>query len=90
MRTVQFGDGYEQRQRLFLRPKKQKWEIKIVGEKALIEQIKAFLDSRGGVEAFYWQRRNGEKLLVKAAEYTETPKGGRVYLLETTFEEVWA
>lgn len=73
-----------------LRPKMQKWQVRLVGKKAVIEQVKAFLDARRGVEAFYWQPDGHPRLLVKAAEYRETPRGGKVYELSAEFEEVLA
>lgn len=90
VRTVKLGDGYEQRQPLSLRPKMQKWQVRLVGKKAVIEQVKAFLDARRGVEAFYWQPDGHPRLLVKAAEYRETARGGKVYELSAEFEEVLA
>ena len=79
VRTVKLGDGYEQ-----------KWQVRLVGRKAVIEQVKAFLDARRGVEAFYWQPDGHQRLLVKAVEYRETPRGGKAYELSAEFEEVLA
>ncbi len=91
VRSVQFGDGYEQRQPKFLRPKMQSWEVKLVGFKPMIEEVKAFLDARRGVESFYWTPPGRLRLLVVAPdEYTETPEGGKVYSLTCTFKEVMA
>lgn len=90
VRSVQFGDGYEQRQLKSLRPKLRSWDIKVVGQKALIGEIKAFFDARGGVEPFNWWPPEGGAALVKVSEYTETSKGGKVYELGCTFEEVLA
>ena len=91
VRTVKFGDGYEQRQPKSLRPKMQEWDVHFSGKKALIEEIKAFLDARRGVESFYWQPPGRPRLLVKTAdEYRETHQGGTVYRLEVKFEEVFA
>ena len=90
VRAVKLGDCYEQRQQKFLRPKLQTWDVKIVGFRVLIDEIKAFFDARRGVESFYWQPIGREKLLVKVSEYTETPKGGQVYELSCKFEEVMA
>lgn len=43
VRSVRFGDGYEQRQPKSLKPKLRSWEIKIVGQKALMGKSKPFL-----------------------------------------------
>lgn len=91
VRTVQFGGGYEQRQPKLLRAKLQSWDVKIVGLKSEINEIKAFLDARRGVESFYWQPAGRERLLVAVADkYTETPLGGKVYALSFKFKEVLA
>ncbi len=90
VRTVQFGDGYEQRQQKFLRPKRQTWDVQKTGKKALIEEIKAFFDARKGVQSFYWTPPNRKPLLVKVAEYRERPLGGDAYQLSWKFEEVYA
>lgn len=90
VRAVKFGDGYEQRQKLTLKPKMQTWQIRLAGKKPLIGEIKGFFDSCGGVEPFYWTPPGRERLLVKVVEYTETPKGGKVYELSAEFEEVMA
>ncbi|MCQ9325517.1 phage tail protein [Neisseria dentiae] len=91
VRTVKFGDGYEQRQATGLRPKMQMWDVQLSGRKELLEEIKAFLDARRGVESFYWQPPGRPRLLVKTAdEYRETHKGGKVYQLAVKFEEVLA
>ena len=90
VRSVQFGDGYEQRQKKFLRPKRQSWEVQRTGKKALIAEISAFFDARGGVDSFWWQPPGRPRLLVKVAEYRETPKGGDVHQLSWKFEEVYA
>ncbi|MGN7087131.1 phage tail protein, partial [Neisseria sp. P0001.S005] len=81
---------YEQRQKLTLKPKMQTLQIRIVVMKPLIEEIKGFFDSCGGVEPFFLTPPGRERLLVKVFEYTETPKGGQVYELSTEFEEVMA
>ena len=90
VRTVKFGDGYEQRQALALRPKLQTWEVNLGGMPETLAEVRAFLDARGGVEAFYWTPPGREKLLVKVAEYKEAHQGGRVWQLSWKFEEVLA
>lgn len=90
VRTVKFGDGYEQRQPNSLRPKRQTWEVSKTGNRALIEEIKAFFDARRGVESFYWTPPDGRQLLVKVAEYREQHLGSMAWEASWKFEEVWA
>lgn len=90
VRTVRFGEGYEQRQSQSLRPKQQTWEASKTGDRALIEEIKAFFDARRGVESFYWTPPDGRQLLVKVVEYREQHLGGMVWEILWKFEEVGA
>ena len=90
VRTVKFGDGYEQRQALSLRPKLQTWEGTLGGLPETLSQVRAFLDAHAGVRAFYWTPPGRERLLVKVAEYREAHQGGKVWQLSWKFEEVLA
>ncbi|RPD90520.1 phage tail protein [Neisseria weixii] len=90
VRTVQLGDGYEQRQQKFLRPKLQTWNVQKTGKKALIDEIQAFFDARRGIESFYWQPGGNETLLVKVDEYKVVPKGNNIWEISWTFKEVMA
>ncbi|WP_373753333.1 phage tail protein [Neisseria weixii] len=89
-RVVQFGDGYEQRQRRFLKPKMQKWTVEKTALKKEIEAIQAFLDARGGVESFLWTPPDGKALLVVADKYSVKNIGGRAWVLSCEFREVMA
>ena len=88
VRTVRFGEGYEQRQVKSLRPKRQMWEVSKTGNRALIEEIKAFFDARRGVESFYWTPPDGRRLLVKVVAYREQHLGGLVWEASWKFEKV--
>lgn len=89
-RKVQFGDGYEQRQRRFLKPKMQKWTVEKTAYREEIEEIKTFLDARLGVESFHWTPPDGTTLLVVVDSYTTKHKGDRVWSLSCEFREVMA
>lgn len=88
VRSVRFGNGYEQRQPEYLKPKMQNWSVQKTGQKALIEEIKAFFDAHRGVKAFNWRPPGQGLIKVKVSEYRETPKGGGVWQLSWEFEEV--
>lgn len=89
VRTVQFGDGYEQRQPKFLKTKLQKWSCEKTAYQAEIEQISAFFDGCRGVESFYWDSPNG-RLLVKVGEYQTEHLGADAWKISFEFEEVMA
>lgn len=90
VRSVQSGNGYRQRQSRSLRLKLRSWDIKVMGQKALIGEVKAFFDARDDIEPFSWQPPRGGTALVEVSKYTETSKGGKAYELDRTFEEVLA
>lgn len=90
VRTVQFGDGYEQRQATSLRRKKHEWAVTKTGKNLLIDEIVAFLDEHMGLAPFLWRRTGEYDLLVKVDSYTKTPKGGGVWTLSFTMKEVLA
>lgn len=90
-RTVQFGDGYEQRTRsLNIKPKMQTWQVRKTGKLAEIQAIKTFLDARAGVESFFWRPPSASAdIKVVVDKYTETPMGAGLYALSFTFREVF-
>ena len=90
VRTVKFGDGYEQRQALSLRPKMRTWELQKTGEKEEIDAIEAFIASTNGVESFHWTPPGGEKLPVKVGEEYTVKNIGGLYRISWQFEEVLA
>ena len=90
VRTVQFGDGYEQRQATGLRRKKHEWSVSKTGKNPLIGEIESFLDKHGGLTPFVWRRTGELDLLVKVDGYTKSPKGGGLWTLSFTMEEVLA
>ncbi|KLT73246.1 hypothetical protein PL75_03180 [Neisseria arctica] len=90
VRTVQFGDGYEQRQAKGLRKKTESWQVSKVGYKAEIDAIEAFLNARAGVKSFIWRRDGAADLRVTVDGYNTTPQGADVWKISFTFKEVLA
>lgn len=60
VRTVQYGDGYEQRLRYGLNTNPKEWQL-VFANRTDSERnnILAFLDARGGAEAFNWTDPHG-------------------------------
>ncbi len=89
--VVKFGDGYEQRQPQGLTPILEDWNVEVVGTKEHIDTIKAFLDKHAGYKAFLWRVTPDEPLKkYKATKYTRKPKGGSIWIISWTMEEVLA
>jgi phage-related protein len=61
VRTVKFGDGYEQRLRYGLRTDLKQWDLVFENRTDTErDQILTFLSARGGVEQFNWTTPHGE------------------------------
>ena len=88
VRTVRLGDGVVQRQPLALRSKKQTWSLKKTCMATEAAAIRAFLDRHEGASPFFWTPPAREKMPFVVSKYTETPKGGGVWVLDFEFEEV--
>ncbi|MBR0573680.1 MULTISPECIES: phage tail protein [Pasteurellaceae] len=91
VKTVKFGEGYEQRQPQSLAPILEKWSVSATGTKKHIDKIKAFLDEHAGYKAFLWRVTPDESYKkYKAKGYRRMPKGGGVWELQWEMEEVLA
>lgn len=84
---AQFGDGYAQTTVDGLNNKSESWPLTFLAKHDKIIAIKMFLDATKGVQSFQWTPPLGKPLLVKASEYSITPKGSDVYSLSVTFEQ---
>lgn len=55
VKTIQFGDGYEQRQAYGLNTSPQAWSLNFANrEETEADEIDDFLEARGGTESFDW------------------------------------
>lgn len=60
VRTVQFGDGYEQRLAFGVNTQPKAWALKFANrDDSERDNILTFLRARGGVESFDWTDPNG-------------------------------
>ena len=88
VRSVQFGDGYEQRQATSLRHKTESWQVSKTDYKVEIDAIEAFLDSHAGVKSFIWRRQGAADLRVTVDGYSASPQGADVWKISFTLKEV--
>ncbi|PNK59472.1 phage tail protein [Psychrobacter sp. FDAARGOS_221] len=87
---VQFGDGYAQRQPKGLAPRLEHWQASKVGNKATIDEIKAFLDAHT-VTPFLWRVTSDEPLRKYIAkDISRSPQGGSKWTLNWTMQQVLA
>ena len=54
VRIAQFGSGYSQRTTFGINQNPKQWDLTFDVSEAESDTIEAFLDARGGVEAFEW------------------------------------
>lgn len=87
--SAKFGDGYEQDTSVGINNRKQQWSVSKTEKKALIEEIKAFLDAHKGAESFLWQSPFDGLIRVKASSYNLEPLGGIAWRISTTFTQVF-
>lgn len=71
---VQFGDGYEQVAGDGINTRREQWSVVFVASKATIADIKAFIDSLGGYEPFWFTTSNGAQKLFTCNGYRESVK----------------
>jgi phage-related protein len=89
VRTVKFGDGYEQRIRYGLRTDFKVWNLSFENrddaERAL---ILTFLTDRGGVEQFNWTTPHGSTSAFVCSEWTSEHAGCNNNNIRATFRQV--
>ena len=88
VKTVQFGDGYEQRQKMFLGRPLETWKVKHTGDIYDISQIKYFLDDHRGLTPFKWVDPFDVLRLVVVNEFDVQQVDGRVWRVEFEMREV--
>jgi phage-related protein len=90
VRVVNYGDGYEQRQKNGIHHDLRSYSLTFTGEREYVDEIERFLTDRGAVEAFTWKAQDQWiNRTFKCATWTRTING----LWETitaTFQEVVA
>jgi phage-related protein len=86
-----FGDAYSQRAADGINPKESSYSFAWTkATQSEIENMKTFLDARGGHEAFYYTIPNGSTPLKFTCEnYSEIWEDGALKGLSVTFERVY-
>jgi phage-related protein len=85
---IKFGDGYETRVPLGLNNKPKKWTLKFASNVAVAAL--AFMDARGGSEAFYWTDPMGVLGLYVCREWNADYVGPGAFELSAAFEQVFS
>lgn len=85
VRSIRFGDGYQQDVKDGLNNKEDSWPVSASGPQADIQPLIDFLDARGGAEAFLWTPPRGVQGLYKCKSYTTVDTHGNNVKLSATF-----
>lgn len=88
--TSQFGDGYEQRVAFGINTKPKTWQLQFLNrDDTERDNILAFLEARGGVEAFDWTDPNGYAAKWVCSEWTVEQVSCNFNNVNTSFKEVF-
>ncbi|WP_268247083.1 phage tail protein [Jeongeupia chitinilytica] len=88
-RSVQFGDGYEQRRNDGLNPILQSWTLGFQRSKPDIQQIDDFLTDKAGITSFSWLDLDDKPVRVKCAKWSVVEVDRNIARLMAVFEQVF-
>lgn len=89
VRSVRFGDGYEQRLSYGLNTDLKTWDVSFDNvSTAVKDQITGFLDARQGVQNFNWASPEGAVGSYVCQQWDVTASGPSRWTITATFREV--
>lgn len=89
VQQTKFGDGYELRVTKGINHKPKSWSVSFTRRPVEVKEIIAFLDQRGGVEAFTWVDPMGDSGTYVCREWNSSQQMLGVYVVTGTFEQVF-
>lgn len=89
VKTIKFGDGYEQRQGTGINRQPRKYSLVFKRVKAEIDVIDGFLKARGAIDAFDYTHPGQSAGVFVCREWTRADVTYNVDSLSATFEEVY-
>lgn len=91
VKSITFGDGYEQRVRDGLNTSPSKWTLQFaMRDNDETDEIMGFLEDRGAVEAFEWTPPNESTAIkVVCRNWTKTLNKFNLNSISATFEQVF-
>lgn len=90
VRSMSFGDGYEQRARFGINTNPRKWDLRFNGKTDFeADAIEAFLDARAGAESFDWTPPTGTSGKWICRAWTRSITDIEINDISATFEEVF-
>jgi phage-related protein len=89
VKSIAFGDGYEQRLQYGLNTDLKVWNLKFDHvETSVKDQIVGFLEARGGVQQFNWAALDGSVKAYVCQEWDVTATYPTLWTITATFREV--
>lgn len=88
VKTVRFGDGYEQRSQDGINSALKSISLKFDGDDVEMEALLQFLEDRRGVESFYYTHKFGTSKLYVCQEWSRVDIDGLSSEISATFREV--
>ena len=90
IRTVVFGDGYEQRLTWGINQSPKQWSLTWQNiPESDADTIEQFLDARGGTESFTWTPPNGASAKWICAGWTKNIPYKNIATINATFRQVF-
>lgn len=87
--VTKFGDGYESRVAVGINSKPKSWRVTFTRNYPEFSQILAFIEARGGVDAFEWKDPLNQTGIYVARDWSYTQQSPGVYKLTATFDQVF-
>lgn len=88
--VTQFGDGYEARLASGINSTPKTWSVSFTNTSGMAKEILAFLEARGGVEAFTWVDPMGDTANYVCRQWSSSRQSiTGVYQISATFEQVY-
>lgn len=90
VRTVRFGDGYEQRLAFGLNTQPSEWQLTFANRTDTErDDITNFLEARGAVESFDWTPPYGSAAKWVCSEWSVTMVAANINTVQATFRQVF-
>jgi phage-related protein len=90
VRTISFGDGYQQLARFGINTQPRSWSLTFRHKKETeADQIEDFLIARAGVESFDWTPPSGASGKWICRSWSRSIDSVGIYTISTNFEEVF-
>ncbi len=89
VKTVKFGDGYEQRVADGINTQPKMWNLTFTYDTSTIATIDSFLSGKAGVASFTWTPTGFSEIKVVCREWSRSVDTPTTASIQATFEQVF-